>query len=184
LAPEALALLNSADGPTKFRSIYGDYYVCGYELGADAGACMSASTESSKTTETKEITVAVKVLFYSASTTHKSSSSTTTSSSTMSFCSYNSLEQTNRSLSIPAKASTYEQTYLQQIATEHMQKIASLSSEVRKRLKDLDLDDGEKLPWSICQSICQSGLVVELLLAPFSRLNQYIEHACRPLLID
>ncbi|KAK6503375.1 hypothetical protein TWF481_008395 [Arthrobotrys musiformis] len=33
-------------GRAKFAEIYGDYYIAGYELGADAGACLSAASSS------------------------------------------------------------------------------------------------------------------------------------------
>jgi hypothetical protein len=179
LAQSALVLLDSADGSARFRSAYGDYYVCGYELGADAGACMSASTESTTTTESLEITVAVKVLFYTASTTHTESSSSFNTSSSMNFCGYSSLEQKVDDLTTPNRSSVDEQAQLQQVAADYMKKVGSLDSDVRKSLADLGLKDAEKLSLSVCPRVCQSGLVVELLLAPFARLNQYVNRASR-----
>lgn len=179
LSQSALTLLESANGPARFRAAYGDYYICGYELGADAGVCLSASTESTTTTQSLEITVAVKILFYTASKTHTERSSSFSTSSTMTFCGYNSLEQKTDELTSPDKSTLEQQARLRDASAEYMKKVGSLDSEVRVSMARLGLEDAQKLPLSVCPLICQSGLVVELLLAPFARLNQYVKRASR-----
>lgn len=178
LSDSALKLLLKSDGPARFREMYGDFYICGYELGADAGACISASTESTSEHETLKVTVAVKLLFYTASTSHTEEDSSSSTSSALSFCGFSSLEGSATSL-VSKDLLAREQAQLQRAATEYMLKVGSLDSEVRARLSQLSLKDGQRLPLSTSFLIYQSGLVVQLLLAPFSRLNQYVKIAGR-----
>lgn len=157
--------------------MYGDYYVCGYELGAEAGATLSAATKSSSSEETLTLTIKVKLLFFEATappiTTTKKSSDASTS---MSFCGYSTLQHEASSLTC-SNLSMAEQQQFQRASSAYLQMIASLDQDVRKVKERLKLKDGHTLPLSDCTAICQSGLVVRLLLAPFARLNAFVSHA-------
>lgn len=171
---EAKKMLKSQDGLTQFRKAYGDFYIWGYELGADAGATLSASTETLTSRQTLTLTLTVRVLFWEETTppitkTWEEASATTT----LDFCGYSTLgaksEQT-----VFKGSSTEEQQQLQRQAKVYLEQIASLHTDVRGRLAELGLKDGEKLPFSACSTICRSGLVVQLYIAPFARLAEYV----------
>ncbi|KAK0629293.1 hypothetical protein B0T17DRAFT_615088 [Bombardia bombarda] len=180
-SPEAVMLLCARDGPARFRQRYGDYYVCGYELGGDAGACLSASSASKSKTETLELTVTVKVLFVKVSVTHKTSSSSSSAESKLSFSGYNTLTKQTESVAVVSKRAYDEkQALINQAAVRYLATVANLPQEVRKRMRQLKLCDGQALPLNACADICQSGLVVQLLLAPYARLNQYVSLVSQP----
>lgn len=179
LSSTALSLLRNPGGLSKFRKAYGDYYVCGYELGADAGATLSATDKSSKKDETLALTVAVKVLFVEKSVTTTTTTTTMSSSSAMKFSGYSTLHHDTKSLTSES-LSVAEQTGLQNAASTYLKKVASLDHDVRDALKDLGLKEGQTLPLSSCSELCKSGLVVQLLLAPLARLNDFVV-STRPL---
>ncbi|KAK6543564.1 hypothetical protein TWF694_000308 [Orbilia ellipsospora] len=173
---EAVAMLRANDGAARFKAKYGDYYVAGYELGADAGACMSASSSSSRKEETIELTVTVEVLFWSESVTTSTTKATTTADSAFSFCGYNSL--TNEIDKIETKGlKPSQQEQIQRAAGEYLAQVRNLYPNVRKRLGELGVQDGQKLPLTAATQLCRSGLVVAILLAPFTRLNEFVLNA-------
>ncbi len=177
LSQAALNILQSGHGAEKrFRQRYGDFYVCGFVLGADAGACMSASTEARSSQESLEITVKVKTLFFKASATHTESKTEQSASSSIAFSGYSTLDGGQPcALALAGGSSAYEQRVVQLRATEYLDKVKGLPQQVRKVMKEAGLVDGGSLALADCTRLCRSGLVAELLLAPFARLNQYVE---------
>ena len=173
LSAEALDLLRKRDGPVHFQNRYGDFYVCGYELGADAGATLFASTQSSSIKETLSLTVAVKVLFFEESVTHTTTSSSYTSNASMTFCGYSTLQKATQSTKTESLIPS-EQARMQRAASAYLKRVGSVDHEAKETLAKLGLKDGQTLPLSSCTDICQSGLVVQLLLAPLARLNDFV----------
>ncbi|KAK4205405.1 hypothetical protein QBC40DRAFT_320126 [Triangularia verruculosa] len=177
LSRESMRILQSQDGQAKFRKRYGDYYVCGFALGADAGACMSASTESMSSKETLEITVKVKLLFFTASATHTETWESSSQSSSMSFSGYSTLDPNQQPFALTLSSNQSvnpgrDEMILRQHAMVYLDKVSSLTTEVWKKLQELGLtEDGAELKLADCTRLCKSGLVVELLLAPYARLN-------------
>ena len=170
----AKKMLRSQDGATQFRKVYGDFYIWGYELGADAGTTMSASTETLTSRQILTLTLTVRVLFWEETTppitkTWEEASAT----STLDFCGYSTLGAKSEQTAFKG-SSAEEQQQLQRQAKVYLEQIASLHTNVRSRLAEVGLKDGEKLPFSACSRICRSGLVVQLYLAPFARLDEYV----------
>ncbi|VUC37254.1 unnamed protein product [Clonostachys rosea] len=157
-------------GSQRFAEIYGDYYVAGYELGADAGASLFARTDSKSSEETLVITVTVKVLFSKMTLppyTKKWQSSQ--SSSSICFAGYNTLGSSKKS--IEAKdLSPMGLSELQITSAAYLDKVKALDPTARGELERLGLQDGQSISLSKCSEICGSGLVVQLLLAPNSKL--------------
>lgn len=178
LADNAIKILQ-VEGPEKFRQTFGDFYVYGYEIGADAGACMSVSTSSTDTRNRLKITVSVKVLFFKASVSHTEEWSSFDETASFTFCGYSTLDASSRSLSAQGNSRS-ELQGLQAGAAEYLAKVGSLEEQVRTQLATIGLKDGGLLPLSKSQDLCESGLVVQLLLAPFARLNQYVSELGRP----
>jgi hypothetical protein len=179
LSRDAVLLLSSKDGPARFKALYGDYFVCGYELGGDAGACLSASCESSSKTTTLELTVTVKVLFVKKSITKTTSDTEVSGSSKLAFSGYTTFGQKSITMS-SADVSPADPARLQQAAAEYLTMVGDLPSDIRGQMRKLGLVDGQALRLSSCSGICESGLVVQLLLAPFARLNEYVQLLSQP----
>ena len=171
-SPSARQILQGKDGPASFQNEFGDYYICGYELGGDAGACMSASAENSATKEKLALTVAVKALFMKTSYTHTESRSSSTASSSLTMCGFSTLGQKWQAIA-STENSLVEQAQLQQAAAAWLANVASLDSQIRAQMSQLGLRDGQMVRLAECGRIFSSGLVVSLLLAPFARLNEY-----------
>ncbi|KAJ5887306.1 hypothetical protein N7504_011353 [Penicillium tannophilum] len=176
---EASTTLSQPDGDSRFRERYGDYYIYGYELGADAGACISAESSTYSSTETLKITVTVKVLFVSASASHTETFEEHRSSASFTFSGFSTLHGEVKSypevspVGPPVPTSVADLVDLQKKATEHVARVARLDHELQERMISLGLTEGAKLPLNSCDKICRSGLVVQLLLAPFANLFEY-----------
>ncbi|KAK6525429.1 hypothetical protein TWF694_005567 [Orbilia ellipsospora] len=168
---EALNILRFK-GREKFTDVYGDYYLVGYELGADAGACLSAASSSSSKEETLKLTVTVKVLWVRKSITHTETSSSSSSSTSFRFSGYSTLDYKTELLDLK-QVSSQDQEKLHEVAQLYLSKISSLGSDIRACMEELELVDGKQLPLKCCSAVCESGLVVALLLEPFERLSQY-----------
>ena len=173
LSSSAIGTLQGPGGQKEFRKIYGDYYVCGYELGADAGATLSAINKSSRSDETLILTVAVKVLFFEESVSTSTTTSMANASSSLKFNGYSTLHGDQKSITSETISSS-SQVDLQQEASIYLKKVASLDHVARTTLQNLGLQDQQALPLSDCSKLCQSGLVVQLLLAPLARLNEFV----------
>ncbi|KAJ5646644.1 hypothetical protein N7490_003016 [Penicillium lividum] len=168
---EASTTLTQPNGDSRFRERYGDYYIYGYELGADAAACISAESSTYSSKESLNITVTVKVLFVSASVSHKETFEEFKSSASFTFSGFNTLHSEVQSH--PGISSVADLINLQKQATEHMARVATLDQELQERMISLGLGGGTRLPLSSCGEVCRSGLVVQLLLAPFANLFEY-----------
>lgn len=173
LSADARNLLRKQGGLEEFYNLFGDFYVCGYELGADAGATLSAATHSSKSVETLTLTVTVRVLFFEESLTISKTISEESQSYSMTFTGFNTIESTATSTTSQS-LSLAEQTRMQNTATAYLKTVGSIDEQVRTKLAHLGLKDGQELALSQCGEVCRSGLVVQLLLAPISRLNEFV----------
>ncbi|KAF2497635.1 hypothetical protein BU16DRAFT_606206 [Lophium mytilinum] len=166
-------------GVQQFRNEFGDFYISGYVLGADAGALLAADTKSHTQSEATEITVKVKVVFFEASKTWASSSSSSDVHAKLDFCGYSTLE--DKSLSRRYETSREGQdSQLRQAINTYFDKVRSLERDVRKKLLELKLKDGQKIQLSAGTGVCESGLVAQLILSPFARLPEYVEYASMP----
>lgn len=179
LSHDAVLLLCSTDGPARFKAIYGDYFVCGYELGGDAGACLSASSRMSSKKTTLELKLTVKVLFVKKSVSKTTETVETSGSSSFAFSGYSTLG--SKSVSVSAtNPQPGDQHRIQTAAAEYLTMVGDLPSEIRKQMRQLGLVDGQAVPLSSSASICESGLVVQLLLAPFARLTEFTQLLSHP----
>lgn len=170
--------------------------MCGYELGADAGACLSAHTWSKTTKESFELEIKVHVLFWDASHTERIESTQEESTSSMKFCSFNTLDNSNsefdihgtnpdtfKGLPINALPPPIVELLRRRMGQERdlhgaiqksMTSIKTLEQDVRKRVRASELKNGQKLSMQRAAALYKSGIVVELLLAPFGRLSSYL----------
>jgi hypothetical protein len=160
----------------QFHRTCGDFYLCGYELGADAGATLNAATQVSSMSETFELTVTVKALFAKASATHWTSKSSFDASSSIAFCGYSTPNNAQLQIVLFAPSESLQRA-LQDASGRFLDKIQSLEAAASAKRKAMRIQDGQTLPLSTCGEVCQSGLVVQLILAPFARLEEFVADA-------
>jgi hypothetical protein len=181
--PEAIMLLRGRKGPSRFRARYGDFYVCGYELGGSAGACLSGSTTSSSTTDTLTLTVTVRALFSSASTSTSESWTICAAGSTLSLSAYSSVSGGSEAEELLMQGGPGDEQRAQGIreaAWRSLAGVSDLPSAVWDMMDQLGLRDGQIMALDEMASVCRSGLVMRVLLAPFARLNQYVSLVGQP----
>ncbi|KAF5536436.1 hypothetical protein FPHYL_12968 [Fusarium phyllophilum] len=176
LSIAAKSMLQS-QGPRQFANVYGDYYVSGYELGADAGASLSATTESKESKERLAITVKVKALFFERALPEAViTTSSSDSSSCITFVGYSTLGNSKRSVEANGLSETGLGA-LQKVSAAFLQEVGALEISARNVMNRLGLVDGQQLSLERCSEVCKSGLVVQLLLAPYNRLVEFVELA-------
>ena len=151
-----------------FRDEFGDYYVAGYQIGADAGACLTIAHLDESEQETTRITGAVKVLWVSKSVTKATSTSSNLSSDYLSFRSYDSLQQRND------EAHGCDIGRIQQVSSECMERIEGLQMAIARRLDDLGCSETGAFDASACNQLCRSGVVVQLIMLPYCKLFEYV----------
>jgi hypothetical protein len=177
LSEEAITLLQMTDGQERFRKRYGDFYISGFALGADAGACMSAATSSKATSETLAVTVQVKVLFWSKSTAYSKTTQTTSMEASISLSGYSTLDLEPMQMQTGPHTSAQEMLTLNKVADGYMTRVRELQPTVMYLMEDIGIRNGAKLPLGDCVKLCESGLVAELLLEPYARLSDYVTYA-------
>lgn len=167
----AQELLQTEPGEEAFRERYGDYYVAAMTIGGDSGAFMSVDAGTKTTTDTVALTVTVKVLFFKAKS--WSTSKTTTKVEhdlSFTFCGYDTLEGTSTTMK-PGKPTPLDVAQTQ--VTHFVDLADSLETRTAQKLFELRIEDKHGLTMSQCEVVCRSGVVVQLLLAPFERLMGY-----------
>ncbi|KAL7911421.1 hypothetical protein GGI35DRAFT_492692 [Trichoderma velutinum] len=172
LSQAAKILLQSQDGPTLFSKLYGDYFVAGYVLGADSGACLAASNAANSSTKTITTTVEVKVLWSEFTETTSSTHIQQSASSDLAFYGYDTLDNINVSL----RAGLGQPTdHIREAARVCMAKTNALQSRLKERLGELDIKEGNMASVDQCRLTVDGGIVVELMLVPYRSLKQYVE---------
>lgn len=121
-----------------------------------------------------EVTVTVKVLLVEVSASWSDAWSTADSAASFTVCGYSTLDGQNNSVDMKDN-SRRAQDNLAKVATAYLSKVRNLDARVEEVLGNLGLQDGKVLPLAQASRLCRSGLVVQILLAPYARLNEYVE---------
>ncbi|RGP72363.1 hypothetical protein FLONG3_6759 [Fusarium longipes] len=128
LSPESIKVLRSYNGQSDFRRRYGDFYVCGYSLGADAGA------------------FTVKTFFSEDSVSKTSVEQSSSVSARLSFNGYSTLDQKPpcdmEFSSVPL--SQFENLRTQ--SSEYLNKIKGLQKAVYELMESLGVVDSRTRP--------------------------------------
>jgi hypothetical protein len=169
----ALKLLGQPGGATKFRKLYGDFFIRGFTLGADAGICLAAHAHSTDTKEQLKVKLTVKVLFWSASVEHEETTENHEGSADLKVVGYSTMAGEFEKLETES-TSYWDQQRVRDVATKYMRVISSLEKDVRANLTELKLKEGARVPLTEAFGLCRSGIVVQLLLFPHARTEQYL----------
>lgn len=94
LSPEASLALKYGDGIEEFENVFGDYYLFGFNLGADNAMMVSTSTASLSNSEGKTLSVKATSLLLNVEHTEHFDTSSYSASSTLSINGYDTLAGT------------------------------------------------------------------------------------------
>jgi hypothetical protein len=167
----ALADLKIMGGFSHFRQVYGDYFVAGYNLGADTTVMLSQSSNTKVTTEELAVTAKVHVLWFDKTKTWKTVSQSVDINSSYTVTGFDTLSNRNVKLSSVTAASIRD---VRQTCLDLSSLGETLQKRVQDKIKQLKIEDGLLLSWADCERICRSGLVASIILMPFSSVREYI----------
>ncbi|KAI1268735.1 hypothetical protein F5Y18DRAFT_372179 [Xylariaceae sp. FL1019] len=153
----------------RFTRKYGDYYVAGIRLGADSSTFVSVDSASASSSETLTVHVEVRVLFWSSSWDHTEQNVSASKSLKFNFAVFDSISQAHDSSETPQSFARVRET---------IQLYSKLGDNLTRRVQDLKdrlgLHPEKLLGMTELGEICQSGLVVELILLPFCFQRDFV----------
>ncbi|EUC40363.1 hypothetical protein COCMIDRAFT_109002 [Bipolaris oryzae ATCC 44560] len=166
LTPYARNVLCKSEN--EFCSIFGDYYIAGYQIGADAGGCVTIEHKDQSEEKMLQIRATAKVLWIEMTISTTTSSKEVFSNHTVSFKSYDTLQQCIEK----SEGANLEEIH--QMSKACMNRIGNLQAIVEKKLLELGLNTSGGVSVKECAQLCESGVVVQLILAPYSKLAEYV----------
>ncbi|MCJ1254109.1 hypothetical protein MMC24_001923 [Lignoscripta atroalba] len=185
LSSHALSLLRArytdgSDPITVFNGQFGDYYVAGMRLGADNATFVSMKIDDESEASDLRAVVKGKVLFITKTMTYTESKRRFDEREAwITFNGLDTLASRNESLSVMSGSADVRRIHA--VAKEYAAMAKDLEHRVDRKLKELGLDRNstKRLTLAHINRICESGLVVELLLLPYAGLRDYLEAARR-----
>ncbi|ETI27793.1 hypothetical protein G647_00242 [Cladophialophora carrionii CBS 160.54] len=165
LTDQARCLLEK--DPGRFRDEYGDYYIAGLQLGADAGCSLSVAASSESRTETTKLSVTVHVLFWDATAETEDTQSSQTSAFALNFMAYDTLTHSFVEQHCAEGAQTGS---IKELAKRYMQAVLHLQASVDRKLVEWRVSPSAQLSIGQCQALCGTGVVSHLVLEPYSHL--------------
>ncbi|KAI1326391.1 hypothetical protein F5Y16DRAFT_421857 [Xylariaceae sp. FL0255] len=153
----------------RFFQQFGDYYVAGIRLGGDSSAFVSVDAESLFQSESLTVKVEVRVLFWSASWESTTTDESLAESMQFRFAAFDSLTQ---------KCDIREDS----VSFREVKDLVDRYTEFRNSLVDrtirlrdsLGLRDGMDVEMADVNAICNSGLVVEIILQTYVFQRDYV----------
>ncbi|ETS81498.1 hypothetical protein PFICI_06500 [Pestalotiopsis fici W106-1] len=158
----------------RFKRRFGDYYVAGLRLGGDSSVFVSVDEASKSSAETFKVKVNIRVLFWSTSIEHSHEERAASQSLSFQFAAFDSLTQTHETLS---NGEPFEQ--VRELVKVYTDLGGSLNQRIADLRDKLGLEKDKILNPSDIASICQSGLVVEVILQPFIFQRDFVAHSKR-----
>jgi len=172
LNDDAIILLRFGGGIDAFEKVYGDYYVAGYNIGADTGLMCGESAQANSTVEKLSVKVEVTALLYTDTYTDSKFFSTAGESSSFSLAGFDTLSDLHV---LENSMGGGGLNSLRQKATSLSAMADQLTSRVQAKLRNFGLYEKQALSFEMCEKICESGLVVELILLPINKLRDVVK---------
>ncbi|KAF2738960.1 hypothetical protein EJ04DRAFT_519904 [Polyplosphaeria fusca] len=168
---EATNILRAEPSPIEaFRTKYGDYYVGAYAIGGANGNLVTGAAATSSESKNLSVEYSVKVLWMEKSRTIEDHERRSTAAGYASLIAYDSLEEWKGDL----HGSDFDSyANIMRASEENQRRSLALAQRVTERTERLGLKMGHEVPWNTCDAIFEAGLVVEILLLPFSALRDY-----------
>lgn len=164
----AYNLLSRPGGEDAFRALYGDYFISGFTLGGDSGAFMSVDDVTKQSTDTATLKATVKVVFFKPKTYTTSTTKTHIDHSLkVTLSGYDTMEGFN------FRDPKTSLDSVQQKILKMVDLADDLEARVMQKLKVLGIASNRELTLSECTHLCDSGIVVGIILIPFRLLRGY-----------
>lgn len=171
---EARQILQETDGWTKFQSRYGDYWLDGHQLGADAALLLSEETGYHENSEKVSLKVTVKPLVGKIDKKTSKFTQNIDARSELQIAGFDTLSRSCpkcNSLSMNAE----QQSEVFKIFAELDLNVDSLFIRARATLQQQHLKNGSILNPSQSADMARAGLFVESILRPFKHHREVIE---------
>ncbi|MCJ1398738.1 hypothetical protein MMC11_001939 [Xylographa trunciseda] len=166
---------DGSDPMEHFTNEFGDYYVAGFVVGAKNVGLLSMEADSARETWSLDIHMTLKILFWSHTWEWKKDGGSSSANGHLTFEGYDSLAGKNTSL----KASDHDSAQVMyQVAEVYEGLGESLRARVEDQLEALQLNSNrpsQPLTYVHCHEICHAGLVVEIILQPFTGLRDFLQ---------
>lgn len=152
----------------RFYNTYGDYYVAGLRLGGDTCAFASIDRRSQLESESLNVTVEARVLFWSASKIWKNYTSSQSAHISAQFAGYDSLKEKAQVIGPGGSFDEVNKLGMEyQTAGQHLtQRAADLARGFGFQYDVLEYE--REVTMTELEQICRSGLVVEVILQPYT----------------
>jgi hypothetical protein len=149
-----------------FSRQYGDYYVASLRLGADAGLLASVSTNNRSQSEILEVKAKLHVLWWDIEKSYNEEHHTHEAWSAFDITAFETLSGLN------VQNGALQQDP-QTAAWNYIQRVSNLEKSVRDKMSELGLEEDKSLTHNDVQKICESGLVAEMTLLPYTQIRDY-----------
>ncbi|CAG7557899.1 unnamed protein product [Fusarium equiseti] len=179
LSEDAIRILQTSTDPSRtFQDKFGDYFVGGYILGGMNMTTMWGDGSSESASERLDISFEVHLLFLSYEDSIRTNDVSSTSRGSANLTAFDSLDAYQTKVDASDYGS-YRMAVEKSVANRR--RGAELQQRVLAKLNDLGLDrDRVELSWEKCDELCKSGLVLELLMLPWTGLREYREALLKP----
>ncbi|KAK1753657.1 hypothetical protein QBC47DRAFT_415424 [Echria macrotheca] len=177
LSTQALSILRSKNRATAeqaFKDAYGEYYVAAYILGGSNATMLAGATAAESYSQSIHAEITIKILFARIDASFDKYEQSGYSSAVGSLAGYDTLERVALDLG-DGKAEPASFSEIIEKATANRARGDTLVNRAEAKMREAGLDHDAIVSWQKCEEICRAGLVVELLLLPYSGLRQYIE---------
>lgn len=172
LNDSAKVILKHQGGIEAFKRHYGDYYVSGYRIGGEAGLLLSVAACAKDVTDTYSFTLAAQAFIFKVSKTYRKFFSEASASSTMTLSGYDTLGSRQITLKGSGTGGGGDIMKLMETANDYENLGQNLDFRIEERMREFSLEPDETIGLEICDAICKSGVVVELLLSPMVTLRE------------
>ena len=156
---------------STFLDTYGDYYIAGMCVGATSSIFMSSSGSESSNSENTDVNVTGKLLGFSKTKNYDWNEREAKAISEVSISAFDTLDAVH--IDAPASVSGIYISEQRKRAAELAAMGRKLESRLRKRAQQYDICNDKSLSTEQCRQICESGLVIGLILFPFAQLRDY-----------
>jgi len=172
LSSKALEVLRTSNSPHEdFIAQFGEYYVAAYMLGgSNANMLGGMAAESSSSTDISG-SYTIKVAFIKKTKPIEHHERGGGGLAIGNLSAYDTLNSWDVNLAVSERESY---NALMRTAEENSLRGWTLAARVHAKAEEMGLQSGKKVSHAMCERVCHAGLVVELLLMPYSGLHQYV----------
>jgi len=172
LSSKALETLGTSNNPHEdFKTQFGEYYVAAYMLGGSNANMLAGMAAESSSSMDISGSYTIKVAFIKKTKPIEHHERGGGGLAVGNLSAYDTLNSWDVNL-----AASERESYngLMRAAEENSLRGWTLAARVQAKAEEMGLQPGKRVSHTVCEGVCRGGLVVELLLMPYSGLHQYV----------